>query len=462
MKLIGCTIFALIVFITVSNGQVHNNGNLKMHDGANMGIFGNFSNNGDFIDNQGTLHAVGSDAQTFSGTSPIQLNDFNIDKSSDALHLDNVLQISGVLTFVKGLVLTDHANADTEHVEFLNGATYSGEDNSSHIDGVVRKTGNSSFVFPTGDNSKLRTIAISAPASVTDHFTAYYVEGNPGATYNGSSLGLDLDHVSGCEYWVLNRTGGSSNVEVTLSWDSNSCGVDNLCDLRVARWDGAQWTSEGNGGISGNLVSGNLVSGTGCSVSNPVTSFSPFTLGSSSSDNPLPISLLSFEAELCERSVCLEWETASERNNDFFTVEKSYNRDTWNEVAKINGAGNSQSLLEYKTIDNAPYQGISYYRLKQTDFNGDFEYSAEVVVNIEDLFEKIKMFPNPAKDIINIKGLSSQLNYLKIFNLTGQEVTSSAVILQNSKGYLQLDVSALLSGVYNVKVNNQHSSFIKQ
>ncbi|HET8860878.1 T9SS type A sorting domain-containing protein [Marivirga sp.] len=454
--------FALSFYPIFSFGQIRNNGNLRMHSDSKMGLFGDFVNEGDFTSNLGTLHIVGSKSQALGGSKLIQTNHLTINKTSNSLQLDNVLKITEMLTFVKGVITTDHIDYDTEYVEFLDNASYTGESDTSHIDGVIRKVGNDAFVFPTGDNSFLRTIAISAPVAITDHFTAYYTEANPDGLYSGASLGADVHHISACEYWVLNRTNGNSSVEVTLSWSSNSCGVDNLCDLRVAKWNGTQWISEGNGGTTGSGLSGTVVSGSNCSVPEPISNFSPFTLGSFSSDNPLPIDLTSFTANLCELSVCLNWQTSSEINNDFFTIEKSSDGLIWKAFADIKGAGNSKSLLNYKAIDTSPFSGISYYRLKQTDFNGEFKYSSIEMVNITNATEgKLIIYPNPAKDLITLKGIAGESIQFKIFNVLGQEVTRSISILKNSEGNLQLNISLLLPGTYYLKTKNKYNSFIK-
>lgn len=456
--------FIMLLFYPICvNGQVQNNGNLRMHIGSNVGLFGDFSNNGTFTNNSGTLHVVGSNPQKFNGPNILHTNNFIINKASNSLQLDNVLQVAGVLTFTSGSIRSDHVDMATEFVEFLNGASYTGASDRSHIDGVVRKTGNTAFVFPTGENSILRTIAIAAPDLVTDHFTAYYTEENPDGLYNTSSLDVNLNHVSACEYWMLNRTGGNSNVAVTLSWASNSCGVDNLCQLQVSRWDGAQWKSAGNGGVTGTTESGSLVSGNSCSVPETVKEFSPFTLGSSSSVNPLPITLMSFDASVCESSVCLAWQTASEINNDFFTVEKSNDGLTWVGFAELQGAGNSHTILDYRTVDKSPFSGQSYYRLKQTDFDGGFAYSSIKSVYFDNpINQGFTIYPNPTRDIINIKGFQFGVNHLKIYNSIGQEVTSSVTIISRNERTLQISISDLKPGVYHLKTNYNSGSIIKQ
>lgn len=463
MKLIS---FAFLLFFLnpiYSNGQVQNNGSLRMHEGSNVGFFGNFKNNGVFTNNRGTLHVVGSKSQRFNGRSIIQTDNLTINKSSNSLKLDTELQIAGILKFTKGLIVTDRADVAKEFVNFLDTATYIGASNTSHIDGVVRKTGKNAFVFPTGDNGILRTIGILAPSVITDHFTAFYTEENPDDRYLRSSLNVGLQHVSGCEYWTLNRTGGNSEVPVDLSWAANSCGVDELCDLVVSRWNGSKWTSLGNGGVSGNTVSGNLVSGTNCSDPVSAQNFGPYTLGSISSLNPLPITLVSFEAHVCENSVCLSWQTASEFNNDYFTVEKSDDALIWQKVEDVMGAGNSHTTLNYQTIDNYPFSGLSYYRLKQTDFNRDFEYSLIESVHLKNHGDEgMIIYPNPAGEHTTIKGLFCEIGQIHIYNLIGQEVTPYVDITRSSESSFRLDIPHLKPGIYHVKIGDNFSSFIKQ
>ncbi|MDB9984048.1 hypothetical protein OAE00_00840 [bacterium] len=181
-----------------------------------------------------------------------------------------------------------------------------------------------------------------------------------------------MDHMSTTEYWTLDRIATTNNVTVTLGWTANSGGVDNLTDLTVARWDVSSsiWRDQGNGGTTGNTTAGTIVS------SGTVNAFSPFTLASTTSNNPLPVSLVSFEAipDQQNNEVHLTWKTSSELNNDFFTIEKTIDLETYQEVAIVTGIGTTNDYNSYSTKDLNPSSGLSYYRLKQTDYNGDFKY----------------------------------------------------------------------------------------
>ena len=118
-----------------------------------------------------------------------------------------------------------------------------------------------------------------------------------------------------------------------------------------------------------------------------MTSFSTFTInGSSAPSTALPIELLYFNATPNQSVVDLTWATASELNNDFFTVERSIDGLTWENVVTVNGAGTTTQRNNYSAVDTRPVAGLSYYRLKQTDFDGAFTYSEirSVFMNSED------------------------------------------------------------------------------
>lgn len=462
MRTIILIIFALLLYQIKSFAQMQNNGNLRMHNGATMRLLGNFTNHGSFDNNLGTLHLIGSNAQTFDGNNIIQVFNLVMDKSSNSLQLDNELQIFGNLTFSNGIIVSDTVDMATEFVHFVDDASYSNASDNSHIDGVIRKTGNDAFIFPTGDNNYLRTISIAAPSNATDHFTAYYTETDPNLDYN-NTLGNDLDHISSCEYWVLNRTGGNSAVAVTLSWASNSCGVDTLCDLRVAHWDGTSWQSEGNGGITGSEIAGTVVSGSNCNTPASVANFSPFTLASASNYNILPIELVFFEAQRCDDEVCIAWQTEIEINNDFFTVERSNDAMNFEEVARVTGAGNSLFPINYGIIDNNPLDGISYYRLRQTDFGGKESLSDIRAVEFDGLnSEEVLVFPNPTSDFISIKGSSKELENYKIFTISGLDITNAIKVVNQGSFKIELDFSALPSGIYTLITETSSHKIHKQ
>jgi hypothetical protein len=126
------------------------------------------------------------------------------------------------------------------------------------------------------------------------------------------------------------------------------------------------------------------------------------------------------------------------------------------------GAGNSSSLINYSINDNPQYTGISYYRLKQTDFDGQFEYSKIKSINIEKLDNShIEIYPNPFINKITVNADPTELQDISIFNTLGQDAT--AMILRNKKydNELVLDVSNLKPGIYYLKTKTTAKIVIK-
>lgn len=165
------------------------------------------------------------------------------------------------------------------------------------------------------------------------------------------------------------------------------------CDSRVYILNGGTLTAGGGGGSSNlidicNVTVWNTVQGTlngpDCLPHFPC----PLTT--------LPVELAYFSAEVYSpTSVKLNWKTASETNNNFFTVERSENGSSFKKIATVNGAGNSTSLQSYSYIDDNAGKGKFYYRIKQTDFNGDFSYSKTVSLKLTAKTE-FTVYPNPS------------------------------------------------------------------
>jgi hypothetical protein len=154
--------------------------------------------------------------------------------------------------------------------------------------------------------------------------------------------------------------------------------VNDLCQLTALKRTGnGPWTESGTHVKPTGTITQPVIKRTG------VTSgFSDWGIGGGI-DNPLPIDLLSFTAKYQDGKVLLNWATGSEINNDYFTLERSRDAVSAEIIGFVDGAGNSSQTLHYEFIDHDPLPGISYYRLKQTDYDGSFEYSQWVAVQVD-------------------------------------------------------------------------------
>lgn len=172
--------------------------------------------------------------------------------------------------------------------------------------------------------------------------------------------------------------------------------------------------------------------------------------------SPLPIELLSFKAIKSDHNVEVSWETATERNNDFFTVLRSKDGETWENVQIIPGAGNSTRPLHYTWTDNTPLSDVSYYRLKQTDFDGQTELFN--IVSVKRLnSDALTVYPNPVTQIATLSGMDER-HSVRVFNTVGVEVTKHLPSLINNT----IDLSNLPQGVYYIKNGERRISVLKQ
>ncbi|MEZ4777248.1 MAG: T9SS type A sorting domain-containing protein [Bacteroidia bacterium] len=179
-----------------------------------------------------------------------------------------------------------------------------------------------------------------------------------------------------------------------------------------------------------------------------------------------PVELLSFTANYLNDAVALEWTTASESNNHFFTVERSYDGNEFSLLENIPGAGNSDRVLTYNTTDRRPGRGTIWYRLKQTDFDGQHSYASIVSVTIDQDGPQMFVYPNPANGgpfFIELHGLRADTDMeIRILDIAGKEVYFSKE-RAGRNGSFTSDISpALSSGAYFIQVKQAGRSLVQK
>jgi hypothetical protein len=218
--------------------------------------------------------------------------------------------------------------------------------------------------------------------------------------------------------WRVSETGdvGTVSISVDLAGTMGSALGSNL-RLLIDR-DGDGFADNDVTPVAGSF-SGTTVTFSGINFQNG----DRFTIGNTNISAPLPIELLSFDADVVLNEVELNWTTATEQNNDFFTVQRSVNGEVWEAIGeKIKGGGNTTELRHYKTTDGMPHEGVSYYRLKQTDYDGQFSYSSIKRVELSSVYQ-LKAFPNPTDGKFTLTtGFEVERSNVKLMNLLGQEV----------------------------------------
>jgi hypothetical protein len=177
---------------------------------------------------------------------------------------------------------------------------------------------------------------------------------------------------------------------------------------------------------------------------------------------PLPIELLSFTAVPKESNVDASWCTASEINNDYFTLERSADGRSFEDVANIDGAGNSTYKRNYSYLDRSPLSGLSYYRLKQTDFDGQSSYSDIVPVKFSG--NGFVVFPNPANNKVTIL-VDQKRNdkfIVQLLDISGRIVFRQNIEFdENNSNKFEFDVSPYARGVYTLICTSKSLNYVE-
>lgn len=166
----------------------------------------------------------------------------------------------------------------------------------------------------------------------------------------------------------------------------------------------------------------------------------------------LPIDLLKWETHKKGKTVYFDWTTASELNNNYFEVQKSSDSEEWEIVEKINGNGTTNKPNNYSAIDNFPYAGQNYFRLRQADFDGNFKYSKVKSIFVFD--NKLKLFPNPTSDYIyySITDYTKEFK-VEIYNPQG-EILRTLILPIRSNNDNRIDIRGFKRGTYFIKYYN--------
>jgi hypothetical protein len=323
---------------------------------------------------------------------------------------------------------------------------------------------------------------VAIPATITGHAPAFgSSETLTAGVYDiagaGSLAGiLTLDGLGDTASMFIFRFGGAYAIGAAST----------LILTNGARHCNVFWVSEGaisvgaNSIIKGTLIANNAAVSIGGSVNlegkllttaGAITFGPAVAVGSVSTTSlcvtSLPIKLLSFTSECNKQGVLLKWSTATETNNNYFTIERGTNGINWEALSTVSGAGNSGIIKNYSTIDTAPYNHTAYYRLKQTDYDGKFNFSNIVAIeNCKENITTLSIYPNPAHDgqniNINFASTTKQSVLVTAVDVFGQEYYSKIIVLEKGATLIAIEpYKKLAPGMYVViaKTSNYKEIF---
>ncbi|WP_276367289.1 hypothetical protein [Chryseolinea sp. H1M3-3] len=454
--------------ITLSNSGA------KESNNASFAVQGNWTVSGTatFTEGTGTITLNGSVAQSITNTAGETFYNLTINNSfgaSPQITLNDGVSVLATLTMSDGNVnlngnnftigtsaastgTLSHAGAST------NGWMYGGNlirYMSTAATTIGTADQNEGF-FPLGSASDWRPFYVgkSNTANSGGRITVSHTNSTSTSDVNiadtNPAATIRRRHDS---FWTVSTSGISAGTWALRAGGTNFGTIGNVSHLRMSTSSGVVATNS----AGTNTTADPRVNRTGLTVAQLANNFHLASTNAASS--PLPIELLAFTALLNNSEVNLRWSTAAETNNDYFTVERASDIEHFEPLLEIDGKGTTKELNDYAVTDPSPMYGRSYYRLKQTDFDGKFSYSSVQVVNYEGpQFATLSAYPSPLKSgsklTIKIEGLRETTRVpVQILNIQGQKLYDK-VLEVRTPGTITEEISAdnfLTSGLYIIK-----------
>jgi len=416
------------------------------------GNFNNYNGNTTFTHTSGAFYFIGGNAQTYSqGLS--QLDHFEVYVNKSANHVTlltnmNVRPIDGLLYLMNGNIITN-----TYYVEVANNAPGSVLNSGAlgYVNGNLWRNINGAggtYNFPVGNTNWYELVVIDLTGANTyTQLRCRYDNWPSGPNTLGLSECMTTYNLPSENhgYWTFTQTGGNTglyNARLHCVGASNTAGATG-------------WTIQKSTSVAGPWILSGTCDMTSTAAIVRRTGMNGFSvLAAAQSTTPLPIELLSFDGEAVGPENHLHWTTATEVNNQYFVIEKSSDGIIYEDMAQVDGAHNSNSILNYNEVDERPHN-VTYYKLRQIDFDGNSETFGPIVIQNNHIgdFSFISVYPNPAEEQFNMMLSSKNVVEAQYFitDIMGKNVQS---------GYLKVDgitsmpiqTEAWKSGVYFVKI----------
>lgn len=378
----------------------------------------------------------------------------------------NNIDVGTNLTLTSGVLVTNGYRLTTTNTTASN---------------LIHTTGNASFVYATSagifrrhiaSNTSTYELPIGDGIATTNYKRADVINNNlTGVNYidtyvstiteagnnidsrlvtaNMTQNGVALNDIVADAEWSLVPdaiTGGSYGVNLYIG---NLGGLSDNAFCAVKRTDAssdyADWNTFASTttipatGSAGRILSG----GAGYAQRLGYTAFSKHAVAKAPS--VLPVKLISFiVTKANSRMAVLNWQTSTEINNDYFEVERSRDGADFSPIGKVNGSGTTNQKHSYNLTDSKPFAGINYYRLKQTDYDGKYEYSDIKTVQFNDVIKRDVFLPeNQLLEINNIEG---------VYSISVMDALGKTLVRKEVGGYQTIDFSGYSTGVYFVRL----------
>lgn len=442
----------------VEQGNIRNDNNARIDNQANIYLDGNFNQLNSSTYNGGAnswLWFEGSSNQNASGDAPLNISRLRVDNG-------NILVLNSSVNVDLDVDLTNNGNIElgNNNLILASAANINNYDQNNYIitNGIgylQQEVGAAPVFFPLGRS--IYNPATLTNNGTTDNFQARvedivldeYPLGNP-----------EIDGVVSKAWFIEEQTVGGSDVTMTLQWHT----TDELPNFNrtasgISHWTGSNWDRSPTWTNATNLGGGYWTQ-----TRSNINSFSPFAVEDLEMD--LPIELLDFLAvRLNPNQVQLDWQTVTELNNQGFEVQRMLENETeWTSIGWVDGNGTTSELQNYQYLDPNSFSGISYYRIRQFDFDGSFSFTPIRSVEGIDVAGDVSIFPNPTNEFVSVRfdGIKEQEVNIRIYAANGQLVLNKRSLI-NSNQVLELnEVQEFAAGGYLLQIIGTDLSFTKR
>ena len=345
------TIFIGGSFTNTSGAALTNNGvlNIKQHL---------INNQAGMATGAGQLYLNGSTTQQISGTQTFKTYDL-LTANTSGFTLNINLSVGGMHTFLNGMITT---SATPNYMIYEAGSSYTGDNDSRHINGWVKKMGATDFIFPVGNATYERTVSLTNLTAASEFNVKHNI-----VTPSVNNLMAPLVLVDTNEYWTINKISGGS-AKVLLNWAHPNIPVPQvtISNIRAAYYSGSFWTSIGGTG-TGNVAT------TGSVTSNLIAAFNyNFTIGSISL--VLPLHIISFTGQRENNFNSINWVVSNEINVAQYELQRSTDGINFYTI-HVQRSNNTGSTAYYNYHDGASVNSKVFYRFSYIDNNADLKYS---------------------------------------------------------------------------------------
>ncbi len=429
--------------------DINNQGTGTINNAGLIYLGGHFTQSGTATySGNGTLEFNGLTNQNLTSASPIIIYELKVNNGAE-LMLMNDVNISNELD----LSNNGDIRLGLNHIQINTGGNIVNYDVNNYIitdnTGTLKQdVGASNIIFPVGN-------ATYNPATMINNGTldqfSVRVEDLVRTSYPSGSI--ETEHAVNKTWFIEENTIGGSLNDITLQWEAaTELLFFDRTNSGIVHWNGSNWDKPTNYNAATNI------SGTTWNQSRTgITSFSPFAI--EDNNQPLPIELLSFTGLKLDDQTLLEWVTSSEINNSHFEIQRSNDGINFINIGEVQGAGNSNIELNYRFIDENPVTGLNYYRLKQVDFDGQYEYSN--IINVQFIKSLIKgeiinIQPNPTSGHLNIEWYqdSDYQSQIIISDALGKVIKSVKINSQEGNNFIDIDLSKYFKGIYFIQIKN--------